>query len=175
MAEMKGSVGKFELTWKSVPRGRNGEAHVELNDGRRIKVRWQVDSAGVWVELPDGVHGFDIQAVPDDEGSRVYDVQERVADREWTGLCFQREGEKYLAAAAEGRKKAVKVKSQMPGKIVKIMVEPGQEVERGEPVLVMEAMKMENEITAPHPGRIKEVKVEAGQAVESGAVLVAIE
>ncbi|MCX8072941.1 MAG: biotin/lipoyl-binding protein [Candidatus Binatia bacterium] len=63
----------------------------------------------------------------------------------------------------------------MPGRIVAVRVEPGQHVERGQVLVVLEAMKMEHEVVAPYPGRVEEVRVEAGQQVEAGAVLVVIE
>ena len=62
--------------------------------------------------------------------------------------------------------------SGMPGKIVKIMVEPGQQIKAGQPLLIMEAMKMENEMRAAQDCKIKEVKVKAGETVEAGAVLI---
>jgi biotin carboxyl carrier protein len=65
--------------------------------------------------------------------------------------------------------------SGMPGKIVKIFVKPGDEVKQGDPLLIMEAMKMENEMRASADVKIKEVLVKAGENVESGAVLVTFE
>jgi len=62
--------------------------------------------------------------------------------------------------------------SGMPGKIVKIFVKPGDEVKAGEPLLIMEAMKMENEMRASVDVKIKEVLVKEGENVESGATLV---
>ena len=54
----------------------------------------------------------------------------------------------------------------MPGKIVKVVVEEGQSVKAGEVLLVLEAMKMQNEITADADGTVKAVNVEAGQNVK---------
>ncbi len=62
--------------------------------------------------------------------------------------------------------------SGMPGKIVKIFVKPGDVVKAGDPLLIMEAMKMENEMRAAADVTIKEVLVKAGENVESGATLV---
>lgn len=67
------------------------------------------------------------------------------------------------------------LKSGMPGKIVDIMVSVGQSVEAGQPLLIMEAMKMENEMKATHPCVIKEILVEKGASVESGALLIKFE
>ena len=62
--------------------------------------------------------------------------------------------------------------SGMPGKIVKIMVKPGDALKAGDPILIMEAMKMENEMRAAADVKIKEILVKAGENVESGATLV---
>ena len=67
------------------------------------------------------------------------------------------------------------VTAVMPGRVVRLLVEPGQEVERDGALLVVEAMKMENEITSPRAGLVRAVRVSAGQTVETGAVLVEIE
>jgi pyruvate carboxylase subunit B len=60
----------------------------------------------------------------------------------------------------------------MPGKIVKVLVTEGQEVSRDQGLLVIEAMKMQNELRAPRAGRIERVYMEEGRGVESGARLV---
>jgi acetyl/propionyl-CoA carboxylase alpha subunit len=65
--------------------------------------------------------------------------------------------------------------SPMPGLVTAIKIAPGQPVEKGTPLLILEAMKMENVIVAPHAAVIKEIKVQAGQAVEKGAVLIEFE
>ncbi len=63
----------------------------------------------------------------------------------------------------------------MQGTIVKVLVEVGQDVEAGQSVVVLEAMKMENQITAEKSGKVKEIKVAAGDTVGSGDVVVIIE
>ena len=63
----------------------------------------------------------------------------------------------------------------MPGKIVRVMVEPGQHVQEGEPVCVLEAMKMENELHARQSGAVRAVHVRPGDDVEKDQVLVEIE
>jgi acetyl/propionyl-CoA carboxylase alpha subunit len=68
----------------------------------------------------------------------------------------------------------LKLIAPMPGKIVKVLVRPGDSVEAGHGVLVMEAMKMENELKAARPGTIQEISVKEGQAVETGALLLVI-
>lgn len=66
------------------------------------------------------------------------------------------------------------VKSVMPGIVVDVLVEQGQEVEQGAPLLILEAMKMQNEIEAPSSGVVDRIHVEAGKTVSSGDKLVTI-
>lgn len=68
----------------------------------------------------------------------------------------------------------LKLMAPMPGKIVKVLVNVGDAVEAGSGVLVMEAMKMENELKTSRAGTVQEIRVREGQAVEMGAVLLFI-
>ncbi|MCP3982672.1 MAG: biotin/lipoyl-binding protein [bacterium] len=77
--------------------------------------------------------------------------------------------------AAEAADGPERVASQMPGKVVRILVEQDQEVEAGQGVAVIEAMKMENEITVTKAGRVSKIEVSTGDTVESGAVLLVVE
>ena len=60
----------------------------------------------------------------------------------------------------------------MPGLVVRVDVQPGDQVQAGQPLVVMEAMKMENELRAVSGGVVASIRVQAGVAVEKGAVLV---
>jgi len=74
--------------------------------------------------------------------------------------------------AAEGRQAIV---SPMPGKVVRVLVELGDSVEAGQGLIVIEAMKMQNEMKSPKTGRVAEVKTKTGAAVSAGEVLMVIE
>ncbi len=74
-------------------------------------------------------------------------------------------------AAPAGAAGAVAVTAPMPGKILGVKVSAGQAVKRGDVIMVLEAMKMENDIVAPSDGTIATVNVGVGDAVESGATL----
>lgn len=63
----------------------------------------------------------------------------------------------------------------MPGLIVEVMVKPGAEIQKGDGLLVLEAMKMENTLTATRNGMVKNIMVKAGEAVEKGAVMIEFE
>lgn len=65
--------------------------------------------------------------------------------------------------------------SSMPGKVVRVLVKPGDPVAAGQPLVVVEAMKMENVLPSPKAGRVAEVRVREGQTVEGGARLVVVE
>lgn len=65
--------------------------------------------------------------------------------------------------------------TQMPGKIVKILVEVGQEVKKGDPALVLEAMKMENEVKCNQDGKVSAIHISEGESVESGVLLIEVE
>ncbi|MGH9379275.1 MAG: acetyl-CoA carboxylase biotin carboxyl carrier protein subunit [Thermoanaerobaculia bacterium] len=75
-------------------------------------------------------------------------------------------------AGATGRQQ---VTAYMPGRVVAVLVEEGQEVQPGQGLVVLEAMKMENEIQAEAAGTVARLRVHPGDAVEGGAVLVELE
>ncbi len=68
-----------------------------------------------------------------------------------------------------------KISAPMPGNIIKVNVKKGDTVKRGQVLLVLEAMKMENEIKAPADGKIADIKVEQGQCISAGDIMVVIE
>ncbi|MCQ2474840.1 MAG: acetyl-CoA carboxylase biotin carboxyl carrier protein subunit [Clostridia bacterium] len=74
------------------------------------------------------------------------------------------------AASAEG----TKVNSPMPGTILSVSAAPGKAVKTGEVLMILEAMKMENEIVAPCDGTVKQILVQKGSTVETDAVLAVI-
>jgi pyruvate carboxylase len=67
---------------------------------------------------------------------------------------------------------AAKLAAHIPGVIVKVHVRRGQHVRRGDPLLVLEAMKMKNDLTAGHDAVVKAIHVEEGQMVAKGEILV---
>ncbi|MCH2450878.1 MAG: acetyl-CoA carboxylase biotin carboxyl carrier protein subunit [Gracilimonas sp.] len=85
-------------------------------------------------------------------------------------LLLDRLGFKTGAAAAEGI-----LKSPMPGKILEIMVSEGDEVEKDQPLAILEAMKMENELKAPVAGTIISISAEVGQSLEKNSPILEIE
>lgn len=80
-----------------------------------------------------------------------------------------------LAHAADSEPHAGRLSAPMPGKVIAVLVEPGQAVEAGAPLIVMEAMKMEHTITAPSAGVVREIRFALGDQVSDGAELIALE
>ena len=76
--------------------------------------------------------------------------------------------------AAQGARRhgPAEVRATLPGLVVRVAVEVGDEVAEGAPLVTVEAMKMQNEIRAPRSGRVSAVEVAEGQTIASGAVLV---
>jgi biotin carboxyl carrier protein len=69
----------------------------------------------------------------------------------------------------------VELKAPMPGLLVRVLCSVGDEVEQGQPLAVLQAMKMENELSLPRGGKVSKVNVKEGQTVEQGQILVVLE
>ncbi len=82
---------------------------------------------------------------------------------------------KKMGLSANVIHKVGAIKAPMPGLVLSILVEPGQEVVHGEPMLILEAMKMENVIKSPGEGKVKRVVVSKGKPVDKGEVLIEME
>ena len=81
-------------------------------------------------------------------------------------------GRRHGALEAQGRQQIL---APMPGKVVRLLVKPGDRVEAGQGLLVVEAMKMQNEIRSPKSGKIEKLCAAEGQAVNAGEVLLWVE
>jgi acetyl/propionyl-CoA carboxylase alpha subunit len=143
-------------------------------------------------ETPQGVRAsVDGQDLVFDEVRRVADgtfVARRGGHREtfhcvragdvvhlfWRGRVYTFEEETEAVRAAH-RHVAGGLETPMPGKVIKVAVAPGAEVKKGDELVVVEAMKMENAIRAPRDGRVKSVAARVGDLVSPGLVLVELE
>lgn len=103
----------------------------------------------------------------------VYDVTVEEGTGSTAAAAPKAAAPKAAAPKAAGAG-AVKVAAPMPGKILKVNVTAGQAVKKGDVLVVLEAMKMENEIQAPQDGTVASVDTSAGATVESGDVLVSL-
>ncbi len=123
----------------------------------------------VTVKLPDRVERF---------------VINRNGDDLWMSHCgrvlpltIETERDRLLKAAAQaaaGEGGRAMIRAAMPGMVVRVIVTIGQTVKRGDPVVILEAMKMENEVRAPADGVVHAIMVTERDSVEKGAQLVAL-
>lgn len=79
---------------------------------------------------------------------------------------------KNMGLDLKAMQKVESIKAPMPGMVLKILVEPGQQIEKGQGVLILEAMKMENVLKSSAAATVKAIKVTEKSAVEKGAILV---
>lgn len=111
-------------------------------------------------------------------GGQTYRIhlQEREATIDGQPVPFRVLDVKTGTAGGEaGGVRGARVKPPMPGKIVTVAVNEGDEVKAGQVLLILEAMKMQNEIVAPSAGSVKKVHVKPGQNVEGKDVLIELE
>lgn len=116
---------------------------------------------------------FEISVTSSEQGNyqlavdgKSYDVVIKTA--------LQEKASKLLDQGSKHKHKA-DIKAPMPGLIIKIKKSPGEEVVQGDSVMILEAMKMENDLHAPFSGKLKSINVKEGSTVEKGFVLFTIE
>ena len=148
-------------------RGRDGRYVVTL-DGRALEVDHQ-ETGPHFVSLLIGGRSYEAGLEKRADGYNVV-LAEDVLYVEIRGAS-----QGALAAPRKAETGPARVLAPMPGRLVRVLVQPGQEVSAGDGLVVMEAMKMENELRSPRAGRIAELAVREGQAVETAALLVVVE
>ncbi len=89
------------------------------------------------------------------------------------GRCYQIEKKSALQILGEeeDKQQTISVTTSMPGRIVKVLLKEGEQVQEGQAVLILEAMKMQNEIKSPRAGRIIKIGPKTSESVETGALL----
>ncbi len=157
-------------------------------DGRSVRVEVKPRDGGYLVSVDGRPLPIDVKATGPNtlhllvEG-RGFDVG---LARQPTGYQVDLPSRSWLvqlAPASSGRtpptRKAgtspLRVTAPMPGRVVRVMVTPGERVAAGAGLIVVEAMKMENELRAPRAGRVQQLDVQEGQTVEVGTLLVVLE
>ncbi len=155
----------------SLERKRDG--YVAHMDGRAIPVDVCEPMPGVLsLLIGDGEARRSYRCVrtiyADEETVALIGHEHRVAVTDPRSLRTQRKG----PGAGNG---AVHIKASMPGRVARVLVAPGESVEAHQGIVVIEAMKMQNELKSPRPARVAEVRVSAGDKVASGQVLAVLE
>lgn len=181
-----GDGATVSMKLKAQISGAEQDANIELNFGESSVASAAVDGREYEVEvreLADNQYLFLVQGrvckvrVDDKQGSHgtpgVFDVALGGHSFEVTVIDPKRlrTGESS-AAHSEG---IAQIVSPMPGKVVRVLVETGAEVEAGAGIVVIEAMKMQNEMKAPKAGTVVSINAEVGATVSAGDVLAVIE
>jgi len=161
-AEIAGERRQIEL------QNRDGRITASI-DGRTYDVELHCPEPGVYLLLVGGrvyevrITGNSAEAKFDAHvGSELFPVQ----------IIDPKHLRRSATSGAEGRQQLV---APMPGKVVRVLLAAGDEVEVGQGVVVIEAMKMQNEIKSPKKGKIIEIRVAEGQTVNAGEVLAVVD
>lgn len=159
---------------------KNGDAlHVTLDGTTHVIDARRVGASALSMLLTSGSAAQSIDATfatrPSEPGATTLDVH--VDGRVVTAHvrpagAFGRPKKGAAGASGTGPQRIV---APMPGKVVRVLVQSGDEVKARQGLVVVEAMKMENELKAARDGRVREVSVREGQSVDAGAVLLVVE
>ena len=139
-------------------------------DGVVHEVESLATDLGISLRYLESGRGVDIAITPRSTSEVLLQLPHAVLDAVVDARRYRRAGSGPVATAGE-----LRVVAPMPGRVLRVLVKPGDNVEARQGLVVVEAMKMENEITAAKAGRVKEVAVAPGQSVESGRLLVVVE
>ena len=143
---------------------------------------------------PDAAQNLDLVPTGKDsfhilQNNRSFDVRVVAVNFAQKTAVIETDGNKYevqiedeydllvkkMGLSVGGDRAMTNIKAPMPGLILDILVEPGQSVEKGDQILILEAMKMENVLKAEGVGIIKSIEVKQGEAVEKGQILIETE
>lgn len=157
-------------------------------EGRQVTLELEAEGSTVEARVDGRTYELGL-ARPEDgvfsflEGDRVYEA--RVFDAGQGSLRVEIRARLFATRVVDRKHRRASVDHQiegrqtltapMPGKVVRILVGPGEEVTTGQGVVVVEAMKMQNEIKSPKAGRVVEVRVAEGATVDANQVLAVVE
>ncbi|MCX2738478.1 biotin/lipoyl-containing protein [Pontibacter anaerobius] len=152
---------------------------------------WQVDIQKDTILLNNAPFDWDISPIGPNtfhiiKGTRSFTAEVVSADYQEKAFTFKINGATQTVSVKDrfdllldklgmsnaNAHKVNDVKAPMPGLILEVKVQPGQEVKKGDPIMILEAMKMENILKSPGDGVVKEVKVQVKQNVEKNQVLI---
>jgi len=156
--------------------------------GERVEIAWSDTANAIEATVGGRTYKLETRKL----GSGVYwfgwngrSVEVAVTEREpgWevsihgqrVAVEFADSGKAPRRHSSADSKGVAEVRAPMPGKIVRVLLEEGDAVEPQQGVVVMEAMKMQNEIRSPKGGRVRELKVKAGDAVNLGDLIARVE
>ncbi len=154
------------------------EYTVEVLDDRHVSINGQVMEVDF-----ESVSGQPVYSMLID--GRSYEAYVTEGEQEWQVLLL---GRQYPATVADERERRLKsqaggaggqsgefqLKAPMPGLIVAVPVNEGQSIEKGQVLVILESMKMQNELKAPRAGKVERIKVKAGESVEQKQPLLSL-
>ncbi|NKB87334.1 MAG: acetyl-CoA carboxylase biotin carboxyl carrier protein subunit [Acidobacteria bacterium] len=158
-------------------RVRRGDEGLEMarldaeGNAETINIDWRTPEPGVYSLLIDG-RSYDVHV--DEDARDPEQLEVHLLSRALT-LRASDARKRRTSRDSDGPDGPVQVTAPMPGRVVKLLAPEGTAVTRGDGMIVLEAMKMENELKAPRDGVVASVRVEEGQGVEGGALLATIE
>ena len=148
-----------------------GEGQYEIQmEGRTIHVDAVRPGPNIYSLIEDGKQ---FEVMVDEQGAHEFDVM--VSGRLFHLESLDERTKLLSGSAAHVASGPQTIAAEMAGKVVKIQLEPGAQVSEGEGVVVVEAMKMENEIASPIDGVLVSIDVSEGETVEAGATLFVVE
>lgn len=164
-AEVGGTKHEIEIR-------REGDIAFASVDGREYELEVSTPEPNVFL-LKNKGKVFEAFVSPKSKSGEPYQVQ--VASHSIDVTLIDPKRLRGAGRDAEHGDGAAEIRTAMPGKVVRILVEKGASVEKGDGVLVVEAMKMQNELRSPKAGTVKSINVEEGSTVAGGDVLAVIE
>jgi acetyl/propionyl-CoA carboxylase alpha subunit len=156
----------------SVERAAAGRYRVIVDEHAHVVDAARIGSFGLSLLMDDAGVSRDVQISP---GSAPGELLVHLDGLSATALVDGRRSGRASADGGTHARGEQAVVAPMPGRVVRLLVSRGDDVAARQGVVVVEAMKMENELRSPRAGRVKEVTVAAGASVEAGRVLVVIE
>jgi biotin carboxyl carrier protein len=151
---------------------RDGDKVLAEIDGRRYELEVSEPEPNVYLFKNEG-KVYEIRVAPGKTSIEPFSV--RLGPHELDIKITDPKRLRSVGVDQEHGDGVAEIKTAMPGKVVRIIAEAGTSVQKGDSVIVVEAMKMQNEMKAPKDGVVKEVRVEEGSTVNAGEVLVIIE
>jgi biotin carboxyl carrier protein len=154
---------------RRVELAREGNAWRCKLDGRDFPVDVQATRDGVLSLLIDG-HSYEAK-----QEITAAEINIVVGEQRFPAVVRDPRSLRSRRASDSGAQGPRRITAPMPGKVVRILAPPGTDVEAGQPILVIEAMKMQNELKSPKKGVVKKLTVNEGAAVEAGQALGEVE
>ncbi len=149
------------------------DEQIEINGEAVTPDVYKIDERRMHLLLNNKSYNIEITGYNEEE--KTYNIvvngeRNTVAVKDRFDILLEKMGMADLAGS-----KVNDIKAPMPGLVLKILVEVGSEFKKGDPILILEAMKMENVLKAPADGKVHSIEVAAGDKVEKNQVMVVLE